>query len=89
MQSNIDPLIKNPAFQDSILIVTFDEGDILDLQHGGGHVATVIVSPKAKTGFQSSTLYQHESTLRLTLKALGLSNFPGNAANATDMGEFF
>ena len=89
LQSNIDPLVKSAAFQNSILIITFDEGDLADIEHGGGHVATVIVSPKAKTGFQSSTLYLHESTLRLTLKALGLSNFPGNAANATDMGEFF
>jgi acid phosphatase len=89
LQTNIDPLIKSAAFQDSLLIITFDEGDITDLQHGGGHVATVLLGPKVKAGYQSTSLYLHENTLRLTLKALGVSNLPGNAATATDMGEFF
>jgi len=47
------------------------------------------VSPKAKRGYQSATLYQHQSTLRLILKGLGVTAFPGAAANAADMGEFF
>jgi len=49
----------------------------------------LILSPKAKAGFQSSTLYQHQSTLRLTLEALGMQNLPGLAAIAPEMGEFF
>jgi hypothetical protein len=34
-------------------------------------------------------MYQHQSTLRLMLKALGVSVFPGAAATAADMDEFF
>jgi len=34
-------------------------------------------------------LYQHQSTLRLLLKGLGLNTFPGDAASAPDMSEFF
>ena len=49
----------------------------------------VVVSPRAKTGYQSTTLYRHESTLRLILEALGLTQFPGAAATAPGMGEFF
>jgi hypothetical protein len=49
----------------------------------------VIVGPQIKPGVQSSTLFQHESTLRLALSTLGVSSFPGNAASAPDMGEFF
>ena len=49
----------------------------------------MIVSSKAKVGYRSSSLYQHESTLRLSLKALGLTDFPGAAADAPDMEEFF
>jgi len=33
--------------------------------------------PQSQTGLQSTTLYQHQSTLRLTLEALGITQFPG------------
>ena len=90
LQTNIAPLIANPAFQSSgLLIITFDEGDQSDLQHGGGQVATVIVSPAAKAGFQSKTLYQHQSVLRLVLSSSGVDSFPGLAGTAPDMTEFF
>jgi hypothetical protein len=48
----------------------------------------VVVSAKAKRGYQSTTRYQHESTLRLSLSALGVTTFPNQAAGAPDMGEF-
>jgi phosphatidylinositol-3-phosphatase len=90
LHKNIDPLIKSPSFQkDGLLIITFDESDFSDLQHGGGHIATVVVSAHAKKGFRSTKFYQHESTLREMLHALGISTFPGNAANVPDMDEFF
>jgi len=47
------------------------------------------VSPKANAQYQSTTLYQHQSTLRLTLEALGTTQFPGGAAAAPAMTEFF
>jgi hypothetical protein len=37
----------------------------------------------------STTFYQHQSTLRLMLRALGVFNYPGAAASAPDMDEFF
>ena len=43
----------------------------------------------AERGYQSTTLYQHQSTLRLMLKGLGVTSFPGDAATAPDMSEFF
>ena len=90
LQANISPLISNPSFQSSgLLIITFDEGDQSDSDHGGGHVATVIISSQAKNGYQSQTLYQHPSTLRLILAGSGVDNFPGMAATAPDMTEFF
>ena len=85
----IVPLTASPAFQSTLLIITFDEGDQADLDHGGGHVATVIVSPKAKKGFQSTNTYQHPSTLRLILAGSGVNSFPGLSAVAPDMTEFF
>jgi acid phosphatase len=90
LQANIAPLISSPQFQqDGLLIITFDEGDISDLANGGGHVATVVVSSKSKRKFQSTTLYQHQSTLRTVLQALGVSDFPGASGVAPAMNEFF
>jgi hypothetical protein len=55
---------------------------------GDGRVVWEIVRPRAKPGFQSATLYQHESTLRFILKSLGRNRLPGHAANAPDMNDF-
>jgi acid phosphatase len=90
LAANIDPLIKSSAFQsNSVLIILFDESEMTDVTHIGGHVPFVILGPKVKTGYQSTTFYQHQSTLRLVLSTLGVSSFPGAAAIAPDMGEFF
>jgi len=90
LKTNIAPLIASTMFQkDGLLIITFDESVGTDTADGGGHVATVIVSTKAKPGYQSTTMYQHQSTLRLMLEALGISTLPGSASTAPDMGEFF
>jgi phosphatidylinositol-3-phosphatase len=89
LRTNIDPLIKSAPFQqDGLLIILFDEADRDNMQ-GGGRIAWVVVSPKAKPGYESTTTYQHQSTLRLTLQALGVTAFPNAAATAPDMGEFF
>jgi hypothetical protein len=50
---------------------------------------TVVISPKAKQAFQSSTLYQHQSALRTMGEALGIVTYPGAAAAAPNMSEFF
>jgi hypothetical protein len=87
--SNVSPLLASSAFQNSLLIITFDEAEDTDTEYGGGHVATVLVSPLAKVSYQSTTLYQHESTLRLMMEGLGVTDLPGAAATAADMNEFF
>ena len=90
LQNNIAPLISSSSFQNNgLLIILFDEANFDDLTNGGGHVAAVIVSPKAKSGHQSTTFYQHQSTLRLILEGLGVRKFPGAANAAPEMGEFF
>lgn len=91
LQSNIAPLIASSSFQSSgLLIITFDESETTDVDHGGGHVATLIISSKSKSNYQSSTVYQHQSILRLILVSSGLATpYPGQAGNAPDMTEFF
>ena len=89
LQKNIDPLIKSAAFQtDGLLVIAFDESGN-DNTNGGGRVVAVVISPLAKGGYQSLTLYKHESVLRLMLEGLGIRTLPGAAATAPKMWEFF
>ncbi len=89
LRNTITPLLASPAFRgDGLLIILFDEAGS-DNTSGGGRIAWVVASPRAKPGYQSTTLYQHQSTLRLLLEALGVTQFPGAAATAPGMAEFF
>jgi phosphatidylinositol-3-phosphatase len=90
LQQNIGPLVSDANFQSSgVLIVTFDESETTDTAYGGGHVPTIVVSSQAKKNYVSQTLFQHESTLQLTLAASGVNSFPGAAASAPSMADFF
>lgn len=90
LQQNIAPVLSSSAFQQNgLMIIVFDESADTDTTHGGGHVAMLVISPKGKSGYKSGATYQHQSTLRLIMEALGMSNFPAAAANAPDMSEFF
>jgi acid phosphatase len=89
LKANIDPVITSPKFGNSVLIITFDESVNTDITNGGGQVMTVLVGPHVKTGFRSSTMYQHQSLLRLVLQLLNVSDMPGASAVASSMGEFF
>jgi acid phosphatase len=90
LKTNIAPLLTSSPFKDDgLLIITFDES-ANDDTHGGGRVAAVFASPAfSKKGYQSTTLYQNQSTLRLMLQSLGVDTFPGAAATAPGMTEFF
>ncbi len=90
LKTHIAPLLASSTFQNGgLLVIVFDESYSTDTAYGGGHVAMVVVSPYAKNGYRSSTFYQHQSTLRLTMQALGLTTFPGNGSTAPQMSEFF
>ena len=90
LKTNIAPLLASATFQkDGILIIVFDESLDTDTQHGGGHVAAVVIGPKVLAGHKSTVLYQHQSTLRTLMQALGLSSFPGAASSAPAMTDMF
>jgi acid phosphatase len=90
LRTNIAPLIASPNFQhDGLLIILFDESFDGDTQYGGGQVAALVISPLGKKGYQSKTVYQHQSVCRLLMQGLGLNSFPGGCQNATQMSEFF
>jgi phosphatidylinositol-3-phosphatase len=98
LQTNIAPLLSSTDFNTpngGMLIITFDEAEDSDGQYGGGHVAWIVVGPNANPGYPPAkserpvSLYQHPSTCRFMLKLAGVSVFPGAAATAPDMYEFF
>lgn len=90
LQANIAPLLASSAFQkDGLLVIVFDESFDIDLANGGGHVPMLVISSRAKSGYQSTTFFQHQSTLRMLIEATGAKEFPGGSGAAPDMGEFF
>jgi hypothetical protein len=53
-------------------------------------VVCALISPAfSKLGYQSTSIYQHQSVLRLTLEGLGVTVLPGAASSAPAMWEFF
>jgi len=89
LKTQVAPILANAEFQrNGLLIITFDES-AGDSTNGGGRVVTLFLGPHVRTGFQSTTLYAHESLLRTSLSALGVNTFPGSAATAPAMDEFF
>ncbi len=89
LQSHIDPLIKSPALANSVFIIVFDEALDTDATNGGGQIPMVMAGAHVKPGFRSTTFYQHQSTLRLIMDLLRVSDHPGNSATAPTMQEFF
>ena len=89
LQTNIAPLLSNPAFQqDGLLVIWWDEGNASDTANGGGKVAVTLVGPTIKPGYRSTTFYRHENVLRTIAEGLGLG-FPGASIYVRSMGEFF
>jgi phospholipase C len=75
-------ILQSPAFtqQNSLLIVTFDEGD-----GSNNTVACIFAGPAAKRGFTSATAYSVYSILRTLEVAWGLPSLTRNDATATPM----
>ena len=66
------------------------KGISLDISHGGGQVATLIISSTAKKGFQ---VHRRSTSIKAccgsSFPRLESNSFPGLAAAAPDMTEFF
>ena len=89
LQTNIAPLLTNPAFQqDGLLVLWWDESNGADTANGGGKVPVTMVGPTIKQGYRSTTMYRHENVLRTIAEGLGLG-FPGASVYVQSMAEFF
>ncbi len=90
LSANIAPLLQSALFQqDGLLVIVWDESVDTDWAYGGGHIAALVISPRAKPAYRSMAFYQHESALRTIADAMGLTSFPGASATAPSMSEFF
>jgi hypothetical protein len=74
--------------KNSLIAITFDEASDSDtssccgLGRGGGHVATILISPTARAGYKDDTPYSHYSLLKTFLTAWNLPNL-GKTNKAT------
>ena len=101
LKNKIAPLLASAPFQpggDGVLIIWADEADLSTdnrcsatvLTGCGGHILVAMIGPQIKAGYKSTRTYHHQSVLRTVLELMGdETSFPGMAATAPDMAEFF
>lgn len=92
LKTEVPKILASSAWKEGgALFITFDEGTTNDGccgQSGGGHVATIVVSPLVAPGTQVSTPSDHYSLLRTIEDAWSLPHL-GAAADAAPLDGFF
>ena len=82
LKAFLPKITTSSSFANSVVFITFDEGTTnVD---GGGHIATIAVTPKMTAGYKATATYTHYSMLRTIEQAWGLP-FLGCASSATAM----
>jgi phosphatidylinositol-3-phosphatase len=82
LKAFLPKITTSSSFANSVVFITFDEGTTnVD---GGGHIATIAVTPKMTAGYKATATYTHYSMLRTIEQAWGLP-FLGSASSATPM----
>lgn len=92
LSTTLTPILATTNFQkggDGLIFVTFDECGGGTDQGCGAAVYTTVIGPKVTPHIVSTTPYKHENTLRTIFDALRITNYPGVAATASDMSDFF
>jgi hypothetical protein len=80
-------ILGSAAFKtNGLVLLTFDEGSTGS--GGGGKVATIVISPKAKTTFASGQAHNHYSLVR-TIEALWGMPCMAKSCSANTLREFF
>jgi len=79
----VPEIIDSPAFANSVLFITWDEGSDSDVQGGGGHIATIVVSPGMTPGSRFTGAANHYSILRTIELAWGMPLLGGAKTAST------
>jgi phosphatidylinositol-3-phosphatase len=86
LRAFVPRITDSAAFATSLLVITWDEGSTS--LGGGGHVATILISPAVRAGFRSGIGHTHYSLLRTVEDAWGLGCL-NRTCTANDLREFF
>ncbi|HEY3523499.1 MAG TPA: alkaline phosphatase family protein [Candidatus Limnocylindrales bacterium] len=86
LEAFVPRILDSPAFANSLLVITFDEGSTN--AYGGGRIATIVVSPHTKPGTRSSVHHDHYSLLRTIERSWHLGCMR-HSCGAGDLGELF
>jgi hypothetical protein len=86
LRSFVPRITGSPAFADSVLFITWDEGSTNE--GGGGHIALVAVSPLATRAGRSDEAHTHYSVLRTVQDAWGLPCL-GQSCDASNLSDLF
>ncbi len=90
LSTAVPAIMGSAAYKnDGALFIIWDEGDESVGQNASdGPVGMIVLSPLAKPGFSSSTVFTHSSTLRTVEEIFGVPLLR-DAQKATDLSEFF
>jgi hypothetical protein len=92
LSNTLGPILNLPDFEaggSGLAIVTFDECAGGTNAGCGAAVYTALIGPRVTPHTVSNLPYKHENTLRTILDSLGVRSYPGAAASAADMADFF
>ena len=101
LHDNLPPLLTYLDTNDGLLLITSDEGAVPSDGSGcctggpgggpgfGGKVGLLALGAGVRSGYTTSTSYDHASLLRTTEDALGISTRLNNAASASAMSDLF
>jgi hypothetical protein len=85
LAQNVPMILNSVAFQNGVVIITWDEGEGSD-----GPIGMIVISPFAKgNGYTNSIPYTHSATLRTLQEIFGVRPFLGDAANGPDLSDLF
>ena len=83
LKAFVPEITSSPAWANSLLIITWDEGAGSDSAGGGGHIATILASPGMTPGSKFTGKASHYSLLRTIELAWGLPLLGGAATAST------
>jgi len=85
LSREVPKILASKAYQESgALLFTWDEGDGSD-----GPIGMIVLSPFAKPNYSNNVRYTHSSTLKTLQEIFGVTPLLRDAANATDLSDFF